>query len=164
MAATAGDRQEREREVIVVGVDHSAGAEAALRFALTEARLRKARLRVVHTWMLGATGAGWGLAAAPYITAEFSELGSAAEAALDATIQEVVADASDVQIERRVVQGAPASVLLDESRQADLLVVGSRGLGGFRGLLLGSVSQQCAQHAGCPIVIVHAPADDEMET
>ena len=61
-------------------------------------------------------------------------------------------------IERRVVEGAPATVLVDESRQADLLVVGSRGHGGFAGLLLGSVSQQCAHHAACPVVIVHATA------
>jgi nucleotide-binding universal stress UspA family protein len=61
-------------------------------------------------------------------------------------------------IERRVSEGAPATVLVDESRQADLLVVGSRGHGGFAGLLLGSVSQQCSHHAACPVVIVHASA------
>jgi nucleotide-binding universal stress UspA family protein len=55
-----------------------------------------------------------------------------------------------------VREGQPARVLLDEARDADLLVVGSRGLGGFRGLLLGSVSQQCAHHAACPLVIVRS--------
>jgi nucleotide-binding universal stress UspA family protein len=59
-----------------------------------------------------------------------------------------------VEIERRVVEGRAAAVLIDESRGADLLVVGSRGHGGFAGLLLGSVSQQCAPHALCPLVIV----------
>jgi nucleotide-binding universal stress UspA family protein len=67
-----------------------------------------------------------------------------------------VSDADDVKIERRVVEGPAASVLVDESRAADLLVVGSRGHGGFTGLLLGSVSQQCAQHAECPVVIVRS--------
>jgi len=60
-----------------------------------------------------------------------------------------------VEIERRVVEGRPAAVLVNESQGADLLVVGSRGHGGFAGLLLGSVSQQCAHHAACPVVIVH---------
>ena len=63
-----------------------------------------------------------------------------------------------VEIERRVVEGAPGAVLVEESRGADLLVVGSRGHGGFAGLLLGSVSQQCAHHAECPVVIVRAPS------
>ena len=57
-------------------------------------------------------------------------------------------------IERRVDQGSAAAVLVEESQGADLLVVGSRGHGGFAQLLLGSVSQQCAQHASCPVVIV----------
>jgi nucleotide-binding universal stress UspA family protein len=63
---------------------------------------------------------------------------------------------SDVEIEQRVVQGAPAAVLVEESRDADLLVVGSRGHGGFTQLLLGSVSQQCAHLSECPVVIVRA--------
>ena len=62
----------------------------------------------------------------------------------------------DVEIELQAIQGAPAGVLVAASRDADLLVVGSRGHGGFVGLLLGSVSQQCAHHAECPVVIVHA--------
>jgi nucleotide-binding universal stress UspA family protein len=138
--------------VIVVGIDHSDGAKAALRFALEEARLRQATLRAVHAWQfLGAPGIGGSLPGG-----EFEALRSAAEAALDATLQEVPADAEDVQVERRVVQGAPAGVLVEESSGADLLVVGSRGLGGFAQLLLGSVSQQCAHHARCPVVIVRS--------
>jgi nucleotide-binding universal stress UspA family protein len=90
---------------------------------------------------------------------ELGDLRGAAETALAATLQEVVPDAAEVEIERRVVEGAPAAVLVDESREADLLVVGSRGLGGFSGLLLGSVSQQCAHHAACPVVIVRAPPE-----
>ena len=86
---------------------------------------------------------------------EYEALRSAAEAALDATLQEV-ANAEGIEVERRVVQGTPAAILVEESRGADLLVVGSRGLGGFRQLLLGSVSQQCAHHAECPVVIVRS--------
>jgi nucleotide-binding universal stress UspA family protein len=66
----------------------------------------------------------------------------------------VSAAASDVDVASVVRQGQAADVLLEEARGADLLVVGSRGLGGFTGLLLGSVSQQCAHHATCPVAIV----------
>jgi nucleotide-binding universal stress UspA family protein len=68
-------------------------------------------------------------------------------------LREALPDAGDVEVERRVVEGAPGAVLVAESRDADLLVVGSRGHGGFAQLLLGSVSQQCAHHAECPVVI-----------
>jgi len=74
---------------------------------------------------------------------------------LEETLRESVPETDTVEIERRVVEGRPAAVLVDESQGADLLVVGSRGHGGFAGLLLGSVSQQCAHHAACPVVIVH---------
>ena len=140
--------------VIVVGVDHSAGAKAALRFALEEARLRQATLRVVHAWQFGYIGATGLEGLLPAAGAELDDFRQGAAAALDETRKEVVADADSVTIERRVDQGAPAAVLVEESRGADLLVVGSRGHGGFAQLLLGSVSQQCAQHAFCPVVIV----------
>jgi nucleotide-binding universal stress UspA family protein len=146
--------------VIVVGVDHSAGAKAALRFALEEARLRQATLRVVHAWQLGYTGfEGW----LPAGGGELEDFRQGAAAALDETVREVVADADGVTIERRVDHGAPAAVLVEESRAADLLVVGSRGHGGFAQLLLGSVSQQCAQHAFCPVVIVRGSAKNGHE-
>jgi nucleotide-binding universal stress UspA family protein len=148
---------------IVVGVDHSAGAREALRFALTEARLRGASLSAIHTWQPPYSGAGFGFAEAAYRADELSDLRSAAEAALDATIEEAIPDVAEVDIERRVIEGAPAGVLVEQSRGAELLVVGSRGLGGFRGLLLGSVGQQCAHHAACPVVIVHAPTHSAAE-
>jgi nucleotide-binding universal stress UspA family protein len=140
--------------MIVVGVDQSAGAEAALRFALEEARLRQATLRVVHAWQFGYIGGGGLEGLLPAAGGELEEFRQGAAAALDQTLQEVVADQDDVAIERRVEQGVPAAVLVAESHGAELLVVGSRGHGGFAQLLLGSVSQQCAQHASCPVVIV----------
>jgi nucleotide-binding universal stress UspA family protein len=144
--------------LIVVGVDSSEGAKEALRFALREAKLRQTTLRVVHTWQFGYIGVTGIEGFSPVVGADLGDLRRTAEVALDAVLHEVAADADGVVIERRVSEGAPATVLVDESRKADLLVVGSRGLGGFAGLLLGSVSQQCAQHAACPVVIVHAPA------
>ena len=144
--------------MIVVGIDHSDGAKAALRFALEEARLRGVKLRAVHAWKFDYLEAPGLMRTLP--PGEYETLHSAAEAALDATFKEV-GNAEGVEVERRVVQGAPAGVLVEESRGADLLVVGSRGLGGFAQLLLGSVSQQCANHAKCPVVIVRPRSDQE---
>jgi nucleotide-binding universal stress UspA family protein len=144
--------------VIVVGVDQSQGAKAALRFALEEARLRQATLRVVHAWEFGYIGAsgleGW----LPAVGGELQDFRRGAEAALDEILKEVGAAADGLTIERRVDQGSAAAVLVEESQGGDLLVVGSRGHGGFSQLLLGSVSQQCAQHASCPVVIVRGAA------
>jgi nucleotide-binding universal stress UspA family protein len=144
--------------LVVVGVDSSEGAKAALRFALEEAKLRQATLRVVHTWQFGYIGVRGIEGLTPVVGADLGDLRRTAEVALDAVMYEVAPDPDGVAIERRVSEGAPATILVDESREADLLVVGSRGHGGFAGLLLGSVSQQCAHHAACPVVIVHAQA------
>lgn len=140
-------------QTIVVGVDHSQGARDALRFALEEAKLRGATLRAVHVWELQLRIPGIEPGFDP-LGAELDEWRRSAEAALEATLAEVGADTADVEVERRVVEGAPGAVLVAESRDADLLVVGSRGHGGFAELLLGSVGQQVAHHADCPVVIV----------
>lgn len=141
--------------VIVVGVDHSAGAKAALVFADEEARLRGATLHAVHVWQYGYIGYTGFEGGMPAVGGDIKEHQAAAEAALAASVRDALPK-SDVKIEQRVIQGAPAAVLVEESQDADLLVVGSRGHGGFAQLLLGSVSQQCAHHSECPVVIVHA--------
>ena len=135
---------------IVVGVDGSPGARAALRFAVREAALRGAALRVVGAWHLpvAAYAGGYG----PGDPDLGAELAQNAQHDLDQALAEV--DAGAVPVETIVREGIPARVLLEEAQEAELLVVGSRGLGGFRGLLLGSVSQQCAHHAPCPLAIV----------
>jgi nucleotide-binding universal stress UspA family protein len=144
--------------MIVVGVDRSEQAAKALRFALEEAKLRNAKLRVVHAWRyatLGTSGTtGIEGFYTPVVGADVDDVREAAEQALEETLREPLADSDSVEIERRVVEGPPASVLVNESRDADLLVVGSRGHGGFAELLLGSVSQQVSHHAACPVVIV----------
>jgi nucleotide-binding universal stress UspA family protein len=142
--------------VIIVGVDHSEGAKEALRFAFEEAQLRQVPLRAVHAWQFGYIGAPGIEGSVSVLGADLSEHHAAADAALDATVREALPDAGRVKIERRVVEGAAAAVLVEESRGADLLVVGSRGHGGFAQLLLGSVSQQCTHHAECPVVIVRS--------
>jgi nucleotide-binding universal stress UspA family protein len=142
--------------VIVVGVDQSAGSLAALRFALEEARLRDATLRIVHAWQYGYIGAGFLEGSYPLVGADIKELQDAGEAELDARVREAIPNTGDVAIERRVLEGRPAAILVEQSLGADLLVVGSRGHGGFAELLLGSVSHQCASHAKCPVVVVRA--------
>ena len=91
--------------VIVVGVDHSEGAKAALRFAVGEAKLRHASLRVVHAWQLGYVAAGFIPGSYPELGDELEELRDAAEAALEATLHEIVPATGAVEIERRVVDG-----------------------------------------------------------
>jgi nucleotide-binding universal stress UspA family protein len=146
--------------VIVVGFDHSEGAKAALRFALEEARLRHAKLRVVHAWEYGYVVVPGIDGSYPALGGDIREIRDAAAATLNAALRELIPETEPVEIEPRLVEGRVAAALVDESRRADLLVVGSRGYGGFTGLLLGSVSQQCAHHAACPVVIVHRTEKD----
>lgn len=136
---------------IVVGVDGSGESKEALRWALEEARLRGAAVRAVYAWR------------DPYVLTpgfglpedfEFDALRERAVETLDAVVAEVVGKSSDVPVEAVIAEGSAGSVLVDAAEGADLLVVGSRGHGGFVGLLLGSVSHQCVQHASCPVLIV----------
>ncbi len=138
---------------IVVGVDGSEGSWDALRWALDEARLRQATLRAVHAWTFPSLSGVPGFA--PAIDADLlHELREAGEGILEHALSEAGAEAAGFLVERVVVEGSAARVLVEAAVDADLLVVGTRGHGGFRGLLLGSVSQQCAHHARCPVVIV----------
>ena len=136
---------------IVVGVDGSESAQAALRFALEEARVRNAPVRAVAVWHLpvAAYGGGYGPVDA--------DLEPAMQRVLEDALAKAAEHAAGVDVEGLVREGAPAQILLEEARDAALLVLGSRGLGGFRGLLLGSVGQQCTHHAPCPVVIVRKP-------
>jgi nucleotide-binding universal stress UspA family protein len=138
---------------IVVGVDGSPGAGAALRFAVDEATLRNARLDAVLAW---------GLLDQPDLPAaefdpNFGE--TEARASLERIVRRAVGDDPGVKISLLAINDLPARALLDLSATSDLLVVGARGLGGFRGLLLGSVSQQIVHHAACPVVVVPRPHD-----
>jgi nucleotide-binding universal stress UspA family protein len=99
--------------VIVVGVDHSAGAKAALRFALEEARLRQATLRIVHAWQFGHIGATGLEGALPAVGGELEDFRRGAEAALDETLRDVGAETDGVALERRVDQGTAAAVLIE---------------------------------------------------
>jgi nucleotide-binding universal stress UspA family protein len=146
---------------IVVGVDSSPAAAEALRFAVGEARLRGVPLRVLHVWQLPILPisqdpflAGPLFEAPPIDPADLRRL---AQSQLDEMVAGI--DGEGVELEPALVEGAAAETLVEASAQAELLVVGSRGHGGFSGLLLGSVSHACAQHAHCPVVIVRSGAE-----
>jgi nucleotide-binding universal stress UspA family protein len=143
---------------VVVGIDGSDGAKEAFHWALAEARLRKAPLRVVHAWTYGFTGGpmgGYAYQSDFANAANIKQLQDGAGKLLDDWIGEVADEIKGIEIERVVIQDSAAAALVGAVTASDLLVVGSRGHGDFAGLLLGSVSQQCVHHAPCPVVIVH---------
>ena len=143
---------------IVVGVDGSDESKEALRWAIEEARLRKATVRAVHAWTYPVIFGG---AYVPPEVLDGDRLSREAREALDAVVADVAGEDPDAYIEHVVVEGPAAQVLVDAARDADLLVVGSRGHGGFAGLLLGSVSQQCAHHAPCAVVVVRQRREED---
>ena len=160
------DGKSKRVPAVVVGVDGSAGAREALRWALARgasaevASTVRTRLDVrLHRWRrskAAPTGAARSVPT-PRSGVDLSDLHRAAEDLLGRALAEVGDEAEGVEIERQVVEGAAAEVLVQAATPGDLLVVGSRGHGGFAGLLLGSVSQQCCHHARCPVVVVHPP-------
>ena len=127
---------------VVVGVDGSEGSDRALAWAAAEAERSGAILQVVTAFKPGYE----------FITPD--EVRESMLQVIDRATSQVAALAPTVKVEGDYHEGSPAEVLINTGHHADLLVVGSRGQGGFRGLLLGSVSQQCSLHADCPVVIV----------
>jgi nucleotide-binding universal stress UspA family protein len=146
----------RAESSVVVGVDGSRGSSEALHWAIAEARLRNAPLRAIHAWpylqpaVPPLLGYPYSAESVDFIVEDRQQ---AAEQMLERATSEL-ASVHDIEIERVIGEGSAARVLIDAVGEDDLLVVGSRGHGGFSSLLLGSVSQQCAQHAPCPVVIV----------
>ena len=136
---------------VVVGIDGSPEAETALRFAADEAAERGLPLRIVCAWEAPA-GTYIGEAFAP--TADgIVEAEHHADDVLRAALERLAGGAA-IETEALAVEGSPAQVLIEQSRDAALLVVGSRGRGAAAGLLLGSVSQKLTQHAPCPLAVV----------
>ena len=131
--------------VILVGADGSESSKKALRWAENQAKLMDARLRIVTTWYLRV---GYGFP--PMLPVSYEE---PARHALNAMLADL-GHSPAVPFSAELIQGHPRQVLVDLSAEADLLVIGSRGLGEFAGMLLGSVSEHCARHAKCTVVIV----------
>lgn len=142
-------RREVNVQRIVVGIDGSPGSQAALAWAVDEARLRGATLEPIRVWSWPIPYVGPGMAGLDPKLLEEGE-----QAILDEALD--AADTSGVEVEPVLVEGPAAQRLLEQAKGADLLVVGSRGRGGFKGLLLGSVSQQVVHHARGPVVVIPA--------
>lgn len=136
---------------LIVGVDGSPDATRALDWAIDEARRRNMRVLLVHGVEVGAA------AASPYGTGMVLEqLEQAGRTVLVEAEQRVVA--AGLPVDTRMEIGSGAHALIEASRDADMLVVGSRGHGGFVGMLLGSVSAACTHHAHCPVVVIRPEA------
>jgi nucleotide-binding universal stress UspA family protein len=140
-------------ETVVVGVDGSACASAALEFAVKEAALRGARLRIISVWETVPIVGGVAICPAEVLYGPKEQ----AENAVQVALARAAGLEPGVPTEGLVAEGQPAHVLINEGRGAALLVVGSRGHGGFASLLLGSVSQQVVHHAPCPVTVVREP-------
>jgi nucleotide-binding universal stress UspA family protein len=133
---------------IVVGVDDSDAAHAALEWAIAESKLRGASLHIIHVF--GAM-AGFGTSIAPeYYPQAEKEAQAELQRLLDKTPQ--VGELADVKAS--VIPGGASEVLVEQSQDAEMLILGHRGKGGFAGLNLGSVSAQCVRHARCPVLVV----------
>ena len=137
---------------IVVGIDGSSPSLDALDWAARQADLTGSSLEVVMTWMWPSSY-GW---AVPVPTDFDPE--EDVRRSLEAALERVRARYPDLRIDPRVVSGHPAPVLVEASKGADLLVVGSRGHGEFVGMLIGSVSEYCATNAHCPVLVHRATA------
>jgi nucleotide-binding universal stress UspA family protein len=143
------------RAPIVVGVDGSEDSKDALRWAARQAQLTDAPLEVIAAWHLPVDFAtAWQIPATYGKSRAQVDFTEDAHKVLTAAIEEVLGANPQVVVTPKLVSGQAAPVLIEASRHAALLVVGGSGHGGFTGMLLGSVSQHCVQHATCPVVVV----------
>jgi nucleotide-binding universal stress UspA family protein len=159
-AATGSPHDQGRRARVVVGVDDSPGARVALRYAFIAAARRRAALDVVTAYPVNLPWAWDATIDVPDVDALREAMNREAEESRSAVHGDVPAVA-DVPVRVLVGRGTAAEVLVEESGQADLLVVGSRGRGAGRSALLGSVALHCVTAADCPVVVVHEPAADD---
>jgi nucleotide-binding universal stress UspA family protein len=139
--------QARDKGRIVAGFDGSAPSLDALAWAARQADLTASTLEIVMTWELPSSY-GW---AAPIPTDFDPEQDS--QQAVDTAVAGLRAEHPDLVVDTRLVNGHPAPILVEASKDADLLVVGSRGHGEFVGMLIGSVSAYCVTNAHCPVLV-----------
>ena len=142
---------------IVVGVDDSEQAAAALRWALAEGAIRGATVEVVHSWAPPLSALPFG--ATLVIPVDEAAVDAAARTSVDELVDAALAemDAKPAEVLRTILPGGAATTLVEVSEGADLLVVGSHGRSGFRRMVLGSVAMACVNHASCPVVVVRVP-------
>ncbi|HAN70449.1 MAG TPA: universal stress protein UspA [Actinobacteria bacterium] len=142
---------------LVVGYDGSDSSSQAARWAAGEARARGRELIVLYVLLPPTSSGGFGVGLPPSLDL-LAQLEDSARAEVEAAVEQLRVDVPGVRVTPVLTVGSPSSALLDASRSADLVVVGSRGHGGFTGLLLGSVGAQVAAHAECPVVVIRQPA------
>lgn len=140
---------------VAVGLDGSPPSIAALRWTVEEAQLRQAALAVVHTWHMPCAGVHPSIGDAY----DADVLKRAANETVDGALADVVLP-PELPVDRHVVDGSPAAALLHVGNDADLIVVGGRGLGDFVGMVLGSVSQHVARSARCPVLVIPSEAEE----
>ena len=133
---------------IIVGVDGSPSSNAALEWAAQEAELRGSTLELIHAWNYPNLGYGG------YV-AVLEDFEKDAAALLDEVVASVRKNYPSLKLVSSLIQGPTAQTIMDRAKEADMVVVGSRGRGGFSGLLLGSVGQQLVHHCPAPVVIIH---------
>jgi nucleotide-binding universal stress UspA family protein len=141
---------------VVVGVDGSAESVDALRWAVAYAAVTRATINAVLSWHLPAAAGVVPPRAAPQTISD--EVRANIREALDEAVVAAFGADAPPGVQARVTYGHPAVVLVEESQNADLLVVGNRGHGAFTGMLTGSVSMHCVNNAHCPVVVVRGPA------
>ena len=154
-APAAGDPDELGGCRIVVGVDDSEQAAAALRWALAEGALRQATVEVVHAWSPPMSALPFG--ATLVIPVDDGEIDATARASVDQIVEAAITETGDrpPEVLRTILPGGAAQTLVEVAEGADLLVVGSHGRGVIARTLLGSVSDYVVRHAPCPVLVVH---------
>ncbi|MDA8270761.1 MAG: universal stress protein [Actinomycetota bacterium] len=133
---------------IIVGVDGSPSSNAPLEWAAQEAEIRGSTLELIHAWNypnLGYEG---------YV-AVLEDFEKDASALLNEVVASVRKNYPNLKLVSSPIQGPTAQTIMDRAKEADMVVVGSRGRGGFSALLLGSVGQQLVHHCPAPVVIIH---------
>jgi nucleotide-binding universal stress UspA family protein len=144
---------------VVVGIDDSEQAAAALRWALAEGVVRQATVEVVHVWSPPVSALPFG--ATLVIPVDEAAIDSAARASVDEIVDTALAEMGEQppEVLRTILPGTPATTLVEVSDGADMLVVGSHGRTGLSRMVLGSVAMTSVNHALCPVVVVRLPAE-----
>lgn len=155
---TAWLQRESHTRRIVVGVDNSPAAEAAVAFAMEEASTRGAELAAIHSWSIDQFVTSW--APVP-VAIDWTAVIAAERATFSKSMTTWRARYPDVEVVLHLEQGHPRKVLAEASTDADLVVVGARGRGAITGLLLGSVSQSLLHESSCPVAVVPHRMDNE---
>ena len=155
-AAPEGGTEETDGR-IVVGVDDSEHAAAALRWALAEGALRQTTVEVVHSWSPPMSALPFG--ATIFYKVDDAAIDAAARDAIDQLVDAALAemDKQPPEVMRTILPGGAATTLVEVSEGADLVVVGSHGRTGLRRMAMGSVAMAVVHHATCPVVVVRVP-------